>query len=155
MRTFSTLVVPATQGERARRSPGREGPRMWDRCAGRPPGRDVITGRREGDRLSRRRGLGATTRRVEVGLTPEAVEQVAQRVAQLLRAEPAPEQRPLTAGQLAHHLGVERSWVYKHTHLLGGERIGDGPRAQWRFELEVAKAALARQRLRDVAGTGA
>lgn len=101
--------------------------------------RDVCAGRA--------RGLGAMARRVEVGLTEEAVEAVAQRVAQLLRAEaPSSERRPLTAGQLAHHLGVERSWVYRNAHLLDGERIGHGPKAQWRFEPAAAKRELARQR---------
>lgn len=94
----------------------------------------------------RARGLGAMARRVEVGLTEQAVEAVAQRVAQLLRTEPAREQRPFTAGQLAHYLGVERSWVYRNAHLLDGERIGEGPKAQWRFDLEAAKQELARQR---------
>lgn len=87
------------------------------------------------------------SRRVEVGLTAEAVEAVAQRVAQLMRAEEAQRQPELlTAGELARELRVERSWVYKHAHVLGGERIGDGPKAQWRFDLETAKAALARER---------
>jgi hypothetical protein len=92
---------------------------------------------------TRRRGLGAISRTVEVGLTADTIEQIANRVAHLLRAEPPPGQKPLTAGQLAHHLGVERTWVYRHRHLLGGERLGDGPKAPWRFDLETAKRGLA------------
>jgi hypothetical protein len=97
--------------------------------------------------VSRPRELGAVARRVEVGLTAEAVEAVAQRVVQLL-ADRDGERQPelLTAGELARELRVERSWVYKHAHMLGGERIGDGPKAQWRFDLKTAKAALARER---------
>jgi hypothetical protein len=93
---------------------------------------------------------------VEIGLTPEDVEQVAQRVAQLLRGEEA-QRTPdlLTAGELARELRVERPWIYKHAHLLGGERVGDGPRAQWRFDLETARRELARQRLRRERTTGA
>jgi hypothetical protein len=84
---------------------------------------------------------------VEVELSPRAVELVAQRVAQLLRERPRQlEPRPLTAGQLAHYLGVDRPWIYKHRHMLGGERIGAGPKAQWRFDLDRAKAALAQHR---------
>lgn len=91
----------------------------------------------------RAHGLGAMSRRVEVGLTSEAVEAVAQRVAQLIRAGQAQRQPELlTAGELARELRVERSWVYKHAHLLGGERIGDGPKAQWRFELDTARRRL-------------
>ncbi len=90
-----------------------------------------------------RRGLGAISRQVTVALTPEAVEQIASRVAQLLAQREA---RPelITAGELARELRVERPWIYKHRHLLGGQRIGDGPKAQWRFELDTAKRALER-----------
>lgn len=131
MRTTSAIGVRAVQGGRSKRSPG---------CGA--PGRGGA-----GGRVDRRRGLGAVSRRVEVGLTAEAVEAVAQRVAQLMRAEEAQRQPELlTAGELARELRVERSWVYKHAHVLGGERIGDGPKAQWRFDLETAKAALARER---------
>jgi len=91
-----------------------------------------------------RRGLGAMARRVAVDLTPQAVEQVAQRVAQLLgdRARRQPEL--ITAGELARRLRVERPWIYKHRHLLGGQRIGDGPKAPWRFDLDTATQALGR-----------
>jgi hypothetical protein len=105
---------------------------------------------------ARRRGLGVAARRVAVDLTPQAVEQVAQRVTQLLAARDSQE-RPelLSAGELARELRVERPWVYKHRHLLGGERLGDGPKAPWRFELETARRELARQRLRRETTTGA
>jgi hypothetical protein len=93
---------------------------------------------------SRTAGLGAMPRRVVVDLSPEAVDQVATRVAQLLSEQRAP--ALLTAGELARHLRVERAWVYKHRELLGGQRIGDGPKAPWRFERERAVAALVRHR---------
>ena len=147
MRAMTTIGVRAVQGGRA----GREECRPRGRCPGRPPEREMIAGRREGDRLSRRKALGAATRRVEVGLTPEAVEAVAERVAQLLAdrdSQRQPEARPVTAGQLAHYLGVDRAWIYKHRHTLGGWRINDGPKAQWRFDLKTAKAGSAEHRLR-------
>ena len=86
------------------------------------------------------------TRRVAVDLTPQAVEQVAQRVAHLLgdRAQRHPEL--ITAGELARRLRVERPWIYKHRHLLGGQRIGEGPKAPWRFDLDTATQALERHR---------
>jgi hypothetical protein len=141
MRGTSTIGAGAVQSGRARRSPGC-GAMVRGGAGGR------VERRRRGlAAMSGRRGLGAVSRRVvEVGLTEEALEALAQRVAQLLRAEPAPEQKPVTAGQLAHYLGVERSWVYKHRHLLGGWRINDGPKAQWRFDRETAKRRLAGQR---------
>ncbi len=106
-------------------------------------------------RPTRPRGLAATTRRIAVDLTPQAVEQVAQRVAQLLgdRAQRQPDL--ITAGELARRLRVERPWIYKHRHLLGGQRIGDGPKAPWRFDLETAQQALARRGEAHDAGAGA
>jgi hypothetical protein len=96
---------------------------------------------------TRRRGRAATQPRIAVDLTPQAVEQVAQRVAQLLQHR-NPQNHPelITAGELARALRVERPWIYKNRHLLGGQRIGDGPRAQWRFNRHTAIQALERHR---------
>ena len=94
---------------------------------------------------TRRRGLGITARRVAVALTPQAVEQIAQRVTQLLAARNSQERTELlTAGELARELRVQRPWIYKHRHLLGGHRIGDGPKAPWRFDPEIASRAMKR-----------
>jgi hypothetical protein len=92
------------------------------------------------------RGRGAAPRRVGVDLTPQAVEQVAARVVELLQdrdTQRAPEY--ISAGELAKDLRVERPWIYKHRHLLGGLRIGDGPKARWRFDREQAIEAMRRQ----------
>lgn len=87
-------------------------------------------------------------RHVAVDLTPQAVERVASRVAQLLthqQQQQAKEaERLISAGELALHLGVARPWIYKHRHLLGGRRIGQGPKAQWRFNRQTAIEALDR-----------
>jgi hypothetical protein len=94
-------------------------------------------------------------RRVAVDLTPQAVEQVAVRVAQLLQhQDPGGQTELISAGELARYLRVERPWIYKHRHLLGGQRIGDGPKAPWRFELETAKQALARHEAVHDTGAG-
>jgi hypothetical protein len=115
------------------------------------PGFGVMVGGGAGGRverrglgaIGRRRGLSAVAGRVEVGLTAEAVEGVAQRVAQLLReTERREAPKPMTAGQLAHHLQVGRAWVYRNRRLLGGWRINDGPKAQWRFDPDVAMEAF-------------
>jgi hypothetical protein len=104
---------------------------------------------------ARRRGLAAAPRRVAVDLTPQAVEQVAQRVAQLLQHKQLQQQPELiTAGELARRLRVQRPWIYKHRHLLGGQRIGDGPKGPWRFDLETAKRALARHQAAKHANGG-
>lgn len=96
--------------------------------------------------LPQRRGL-AMTQRVTVDLTPQAVEQIADEVAKRLQNRnqgKGPEL--LSAGELAHRLRVERPWIYRHRHLLGGIRIGAGPKAPWRFDYEKAVEALQRQR---------
>ena len=59
-------------------------------------------------------------------------------------AERAPQAQPelLSAGELARRLRVERPWVYRHRELLGGMRIGGGPKAPWRFDYETAVEAM-------------
>jgi hypothetical protein len=87
------------------------------------------------------RGRAAAPRRVEVELTPQGVERIAARVAQMLgesREEPA----LISAGELALRLKVERPWVYRHRELLGGIRIGSGPKAPWRFDYAAALKAM-------------
>lgn len=98
---------------------------------------------------TRSRGLAATARRVQVELTPRAVEQVAQRVTQLIRQTEQRTPELMSAGELARHLRVQRPWIYKNRHLLGGQRIGDGPKAPWRFDLDTAVQALERHAARD------
>lgn len=98
---------------------------------------------REG-RLPRGRGLGAKPHRVTVDLSAQTVERIAVRVVELMR-EREPRAELISAGELARLLGVERPWVYRHRRLLGGMRIGDGPKAPWRFDRRKAVEALERQ----------
>jgi hypothetical protein len=48
------------------------------------------------------------------------------------------------AGALAAVLGVSRSFVYQHAAELGAERLGDGPKPRLRFDVQAARAAMAR-----------
>ncbi len=105
-------------------------------------------------RAPRRRGLGAIAHRVAVDLTPQAVEQVASRVVQLLGHPQRQEQRLISAGELALYLGVTRPWIYKHRHLLGGRRLGEGPKAPWRFDRHTALEALERHQAAHRANGG-
>jgi hypothetical protein len=92
-----------------------------------------------------RRGLGAIARQVAVDLTPQAVEQVASRVVQLLHRQQQQTRDDfgmLTVSQLAQHLKLNPAWVYEHADELGATRIGHGPKARIRFDFQVAKAAL-------------
>lgn len=82
------------------------------------------------------------------GLSPHdvaLVEAVARRVVDLLEGREAPSApgRLMSAADLAAELGVARSFVYGHAGELGGVRLGDGPRARLRFDLEAARAAMA------------
>ncbi len=89
------------------------------------------------------RGRGVASRRVAVDLSPQAVDEVAARVVQLLgKREAQGESDLLSAGELARRLRVERPWVYRNRQLLGGLRIGAGPKAPWRFEYAAAVEAL-------------
>lgn len=89
------------------------------------------------------RGRGAAARRVVVELSPQAVERVAARVVALL-AEREVQSEPdlLSAGELARRLRVERPWVYRHWKLLGGIRLGKGPKAPLRFDYAAAVEAI-------------
>jgi len=46
------------------------------------------------------------------------------------------------AATLAATLGVSRDFVYEHADELGALRLGNGPRARLRFDVERAIAAL-------------
>ena len=72
-------------------------------------------------------------------LDGDDVEAIARRVAALIA--PAP-RRLVDAAELAEHLGVKRGWVYAHAAILGGVRLGSGPRAPLRFDVEVARRVV-------------
>jgi hypothetical protein len=48
----------------------------------------------------------------------------------------------VTAATLADYLGVSRAWVYENALRLGAVRLGDGPKARLRFDLEHARSTL-------------
>jgi hypothetical protein len=78
----------------------------------------------------------------ELVLSAEAIEQLAQRVAELVADRVAAGPPLVDAEALARFLNVERSWVYEHAAELGGVRLGDGPRARLRFDVGDAKRRL-------------
>lgn len=101
-----------------------------------------------------RRGLGAIARQVAVDLTPQAIEQIATRVATLVHRQQQQQQEQergqtkqelgmVTVSQLATYLKLNPAWVYEHADELGAIRIGNGPKARIRFDFQTAKAALA------------
>jgi hypothetical protein len=78
----------------------------------------------------------------ELALTPETLEQLAQRVAELVVDRSAVGPPLVDAEALARFLNVERSYVYEHAAELGAVRLGDGPRARLRFDVAEAKRRL-------------
>src|ERR1700726_2902578 len=93
-------------------------------------------------------GRLARLRRAAADLTPQAIEQIAQRVAQLLGHAAASsigaameDTKLLSASEVANRLGVARAWVYEHAVELGARRLGSGPRARLRFDLAAGLAS--------------
>jgi len=77
----------------------------------------------------------------EVTLSPESIQAI---VAGIVEALGATQARPrvVTASELAEALDVSRGYVYEHADQLGAERLGDGPKAHLRFDLERARELL-------------
>jgi hypothetical protein len=97
-------------------------------------------------------GRLARARRAAAELPPNAVEQIAQRVVQLLRLEgqtidgsPASGPELLNAAELARRFGLTRTWVYENAGRLGAIQLSDGPRPRLRFDPQVAAQALRRR----------
>lgn len=76
-----------------------------------------------------------------VELSAEQLDALAERVAAILRAEPAPTAGLVDAQTVADALGVSRDTIYARAEQLGGRRIGNGERPRWRFNLADALAA--------------
>jgi hypothetical protein len=72
------------------------------------------------------------------GLTPAAIDAIAERVADLLFARLRPDLNPIgrlvDAAELAEILNVRRDWVYEHANELGAKRLTDGSKATIRFD---------------------
>jgi predicted DNA-binding transcriptional regulator AlpA len=84
----------------------------------------------------------------DVRLTPDDLETLAHRVADLLRSAPkasvvSPPRRLLTAAEVAQWWGVERSWVYAHAEQLGARKIGSGERPRLRFDPDEVNERIA------------
>lgn len=87
-----------------------------------------------------------------VRLADETIDQLAERVADLLdarRAAARPEGEPtpsasglLSASDVSRWWGVERGWVYQHADQLGVIRLGTGRRPRLRFDPERVRRAM-------------
>ena len=75
-------------------------------------------------------------------LTDADVEAVALRVVDILDARTGADRRLVSAQVLAKMFDLDPRWVRAHGHKLGGRRMGDGPRARWRFDPVEARHHL-------------
>ncbi len=74
-------------------------------------------------------------------LDADEVEAIAQRVVELL--QPAtPDRGWVRAEVVCRRFGVSPTWVYAHANELGGIRLGTGPKARLRFDLDRCRAAI-------------
>ena len=82
--------------------------------------------------------VGAPT---SVRLTPQDVEAIARRVAELVT--PRGDVGWATVDELARRLAVRPGWIYRHAGELGGIKLGSAPNAPWRFDVEQALRSFA------------
>jgi hypothetical protein len=69
-------------------------------------------------------------------------ERAARRVVQLLERSRTGAFELLGPKELARALNVSLDYVYAHAADLGAMRLGDGPKARLRFDLQTARTAL-------------
>lgn len=91
--------------------------------------------------IAREIALLATTNGRLVVFDVDDVDAVAERLAEVARSA-RPVDAFVDAQHLADELGVDRGWVYANAERLGAMRLGTGPRARLRFDVERAREAL-------------
>lgn len=98
--------------------------------------------------IAREIELLATRRGRLVAFDVEEIEAVGEHIAELVVSS-RPKVGLIDARDLAEELGVARDWVYANAERLGGVRLGNGPRARLRFDMEKTREALAAGRQND------
>jgi hypothetical protein len=82
----------------------------------------------------------------ELHLSPESVEALARRLAELLTPSSQRPERPrnrlISAEEVSRWWGVGRRWVYDHADELGARRLGSGQRPRLRFDPEEVAERL-------------
>ena len=72
-------------------------------------------------------------------------EAIARRVVALLREEQlvaSAAREMIDATEVARRFGVTADWVRRNARRIGGVRLGDGPRARWRFDAAEVSARV-------------
>jgi hypothetical protein len=98
-------------------------------------------GRRSHDAIQHQ-GCSAAGQQIEVTLSNDSVDAIAQRVAELLQPHSA---GLIDAATLANRLGVSRSTIYEHSTELCAIEVGEGTRPRLRFDPEKALAIWTRR----------
>jgi hypothetical protein len=81
-----------------------------------------------------------------VRLQPDDIEAIAERVVERLSQQgPRGSIGFATAAEVAELYGVTPSWVYANKNRLGAVKLGDGPKARLRFDLERVDEELRRR----------
>jgi len=140
-----TLTEPTPSAEQSHRSAGKALPtRQQQPIIESAPPLSFLPPDHHSTPGAQPRASSRWARHAAAELTPDAIEQIAQRVAQLLRHDTAPDAPTglMDAGQLARQLGLTRAWVYQHAAELGAIRVGTGPRARLRFDPNTVTAVL-------------
>lgn len=77
-------------------------------------------------------------------LTSEDIDELADAIADRLgdASERLVAPAVVDAATLASRLGVSSQWVRDHAEDLGGWRLGDGPKAPYRFDAHTAIRAM-------------
>lgn len=75
-------------------------------------------------------------------LSDADVEAIAARVADLLGERSGADRSLVSPATLARLLDLSAEWVRDHGVELGGVRMGDGPKARWRFDPVEARERL-------------
>jgi hypothetical protein len=86
---------------------------------------------------------------IEIRLDETTIDRLVQRLTESLSAiadaePPAPDEpeKMLSAAEVAERWGVDRSWVYQHSHQLGAIPMGNGRRPRLRFDPEQVARVL-------------
>ena len=87
-------------------------------------------------------GFSAVDSGVLVTAVADLAELVAARVVEVLDQRERRGAGLATATEVAERLGVGKSWVYANQQRLGAIRLGHGPKARLRFDLEQATRAI-------------
>lgn len=92
--------------------------------------------------------LDLTSRLAELVPNVEELQELRAQLAEFSEREERPQSAPsdyrapryATTTQMCEELGFERTWAYGHRKELGAHRMGTGPKARMRWDMEVARA---------------